>query len=139
MRAFLHYTNFCWHQQNWFVILKNYYWCLLNINWFQYVPCSIVILHIGQNLRVVHFWPLPLSLKIHKTCRKLWKSLCCRFVKVYSYNDYTIMNFGGLFVLGLRYIWTEQVFMTTQGYCYSRCSKNSCSCINILVKMTSKP
>ena len=27
-------------------------------NSFQYVPSSIAILHIVQNLRVVHFWPL---------------------------------------------------------------------------------
>ena len=27
---------FCWHQQNWSVILKNYYWCLLNVKYSKF-------------------------------------------------------------------------------------------------------
>ena len=30
--------NFCWNGQNWSVIFKNYYWYLLNTNWFRNVP-----------------------------------------------------------------------------------------------------
>ena len=56
-RHFRSTRNFCWYQQNWTVILKQYYWCLLNINWFQNVPSFIAILHIVQKLRGGHFWP----------------------------------------------------------------------------------
>ena len=48
--------NFCWHQQNWPVTLKNYYLCLFNINWFQNVPSFIAIMHIVQKLQTGHFW-----------------------------------------------------------------------------------
>ena len=40
--------------------------------------------------------------------------------------------------LFVDYISTEHVF-ATRDCCYSRCEKNSCSCVNILAKMSSKP
>ena len=39
----------------------------------------------------------------------------------------------------VNYVIFQQVFMATRSYCYLKCAKNSCSCINILVKMSSKP
>ena len=43
--------------------LKNYYWCLLNMNWFQNVPSFIAILHIVQKLQAGHFLTLLLQIK----------------------------------------------------------------------------
>ena len=35
---------------------KNYYWCLLNMNWLQNVSNFIAIMHVVQKLREEHFW-----------------------------------------------------------------------------------